>query len=65
MKKLEKLFINKMNAKVLNQQEMKFLKGGEVYCHCIGDSGSQPAGNCGECPSRCGINGVQNCNYVH
>lgn len=65
MKKLEKLFINKMNAKVLSQQEMKFLKGGGVYCHCMGESGSRSAGNCGECPGICGTNGVQNCNYVN
>ena len=54
-----------MNAKVLSQQEMKFLKGGGVYCHCMGESGSRSAGNCGECPGICGTNGVQNCNYVN
>ena len=65
MKKLERLFIHEMNAKVLSQQEMKFLKGGEVYCHCYGDSGSKSASSCADCPTQCGNNGVQNCNYIH
>lgn len=63
MKKLEKLFIHEMNAKVLNQKEMKFLKGGMVYCHCYGNSGSREAASCASCENVCRPSGVQNCNY--
>ena len=63
MKKLENLKL-KVNAKVLNASEMKMLRGGSVWCHCLGDSGEgRPAAKCSECPSMCS-NGVQNCNYI-
>lgn len=63
MKKLERLFIHEMNAKVLNQQDMKVLKGGgRVYCHCYGNSGSQGTTSCSNCQYLCGSAGVQNCN---
>ena len=63
MKKLERLFIHEMNAKVLSHQDMKVVKGGSgVYCHCYGDSGSQGAMSCSSCERLCGSAGVQNCN---
>ncbi|MGM9798216.1 MAG: TIGR04149 family rSAM-modified RiPP [Parabacteroides sp.] len=63
MKKLENLKL-KVNAKVLNASEMKMLRGGSVWCHCLGDSGEgRSATKCSDCPSICS-NGVQNCNYV-
>lgn len=63
MKKLENLKL-KVNAKVLNASEMKMLRGGSVWCHCLGESGEgHPAAKCSDCPFMCS-NGVQNCNYV-
>lgn len=65
MKKLENLKL-KVNAKVLNASEMKMLRGGSVWCHCVNDQGyGLEASSCSDCPSKCSnLGGVQNCNYV-
>ena len=63
MKNLKNLRLN--DAKVLTSQEMKHLKGGSVYCLCLGDTGlGEAANSCDECPRKCGSKGVQNCNYI-
>ncbi len=63
MKKLKILSL-KDDVKELTSMEMKMLRGGSVWCHCLGDSGEgRPAAKCSECPSMCS-NGVQNCNYI-
>lgn len=63
MKKLKKLTLGE-SMRLLSNTEMKFLKGGGVYCHCKGNSGTGiSVDNCEACFELCGgKENVQNCN---
>lgn len=60
MKQLKNLKFRE-DVKILSVEQMKALKGGGTYCHCMNESGSHEASSCDECISICS-GGVQNCN---
>lgn len=63
-----KKFVLKEEMNELLDSEMKALRGGEetkyVFCHCNYVEEAVSATDCSECKSKCGDNGVQNCNFV-
>lgn len=52
MKQLKNLKFRE-DVKILSVEQMKALKGGGSYCHCMNESGSHEASSCDECNSIC------------
>ncbi|MGM9756505.1 MAG: hypothetical protein ACI3ZW_12470 [Parabacteroides sp.] len=65
MKKLKILSL-KDDVKELTSMEMKMLRGGSAWCHCLDDQGDGHfATDCAQCFNICsGKGGVQNCSYI-
>lgn len=67
MKKLKKLNLRE-DTSILNQSELKLIRGGETFyfCRCKGDENAHDASSCEDCIKSCGgKENTSSCAYVN